>query len=440
MTSSHPPLTAVVTTDLAAITRGRFVAESRIPSIAAAGIGWLQANLSLTPFGTIADPNPWGSAGDLRILPDLEARLRTAETGSATAFDMIPGNIVELDGSPWSCCTRTLLRAALDDLKAETGLSVIAAVEQEFQVFGADFAPGHVLSFGGLRRADPFAPHLMAALDDAGVEPEVAIAEFGVDQFEITHAPANALAAADRAVAIREITREVARSHGWSASFAPKTAPDAVGNGVHIHFSLIDSEGKPITYDAAGPGGLSASAAAFCAGIVRHLPALTALTAPSVASYYRLKPHMWSSSYTWLGAQNREATLRICPVVTFAGKDPASQFNIEYRAADATANPYLALAAIIRAGLAGIREALPTPPLVEGDPSVMSEEERQGLGLRRLPETLPDALAALKADETVMGWFDPVFIETLTGMKEAEMAFLEGHDEAGICDLYRTAY
>jgi glutamine synthetase len=103
---------------------------------------------------------------------------------------------------------------------------------------------------------------------------------------------------------------------------------------------------------------------------------MIALTASSVASYYRLKPHSWSSSYTWLAERDREATLRICPVVTLAGRDPARQYNIEFRAADATANPYLALGAIVRAGLAGIEAALPTPPLVTGDPSAMSDAER----------------------------------------------------------------
>jgi len=118
---------------------------------------------------------------------------------------------------------------------------------------------------------------------------------------------------ADRSIAIREITREIARNAGWRASFAPKTSPDGVGNGVHVHFSFRDAGGKPATYAASGPGGLSATAGAFCAGILRHLPGMTALTAPSIPSYYRLKPHNWSASYTWLGQQHREATLRSVP-------------------------------------------------------------------------------------------------------------------------------
>ena len=440
MSQTAEPLVAIVTTDLAAITRGRSVVESKLEKTATTGVGWLQANLSMTPFNSIVTPNPWGSSGDLRLVPDLDARFRTAFTGSITPFDMVAGNIVELDGSPWLGCTRTLLSDALADLKRLTGLSVVAAFEQEFQIMGGSFAPAHSLSLAALRRTDPFAPNLMAALEEAGVAPEVIIAEFGNDQFEVTHAPAGALAAADRAVAIREITRELARNAGWHASFAPKTAPDAVGNGVHIHFSFVDDAGKPATYDPAGPGGLSENAGAFCAGVLRHLPAITALTASSVPSYYRLKPHSWSSSYTWLADREREASLRICPTVSIGGRDPSRQYNIEYRAADATANPYLSLAAIVRAGLEGLKARLPSPPLVSGDPTQMSEQECDRLGLVRLPETLQAALEALQADKTVTGWFAPEFIETFVGIKQAEIARLSELDATAQCALYGTLY
>jgi len=411
-----------------------------LDKVAATGVGWVEANLSLTPFNSIVVPNPWGSSGDLRLVPDLEARFRTTLTGSPTPFDMVAGNIVELDGTPWLGCTRTMLIDALAELKAVTGLSLTSAFEQEFQIAGANFAPAHSFSLAALRRADPFAPTLMAALEEAGVAPEVIIAEFGDEQFEVTHAPADALTAADRAVAIREITRELARNSGWHATFAPKATPDGVGNGVHIHFSFTDATGKPVTYDAGKPGGLSDIAGAFCAGVLKHLPAITALTASSVPSYYRLKPHSWSSSYTWLADRDREASLRICPIVTIGGRDPSRQYNIEYRAADATANPYLSLAAIVRAGLEGIKAGLATPPLVTGDPEEMADAEKAKLGLRRLPDSLPAALDTLLADETVTGWFAPAFVETFVGVKRHEVGRLANLDPAGICDLYRKLY
>src|SRR3546814_11493630 len=94
------------------------------------------------------------------------------------------GDIVDLDGTAWRCCPRALLRDAIDALRARTGLSLRVAIEQEFQVFGADFPSAHPLSVAALRRADPFAPCVIAALDEAGVEPDVVLAGFGTAQFD----------------------------------------------------------------------------------------------------------------------------------------------------------------------------------------------------------------------------------------------------------------
>lgn len=433
-------LVGLVTTDLSAVTRGRFVTESRFARIGETGVGWVLANLSLTPFNDIVAENPWGSSGDVRLIPDPAARFRTTGTGLPTPFDMVMSDITTLTGAPWPCCTRTILRGALAAFAAETGLTVSGAFEHEFHLAAPGLPPAHAMSFAALRRTEPFATNLVAALAEAGVEPEVVIAEYGEGQLEITHGPCDALTAADRAVAIREITRELAQAMGWKASFAPKVAPEGVGNGVHIHFSLTDAAGHPAAFDADRPGRLSAVAGAFCAGILRHLPALTALTAASVSSYYRLKPHHWSAAYTWLADKDREATLRICPTVDIGGKSPARQFNIEYRAADATANPYLAFAAIILAGLEGVRAGLEAPPLFSGDPAALPAGERARLGLRRLPETLPAALEALQADATVRGWFPPVFLETYLGLKTDEIARFAAASPAAICDAYRMVY
>lgn len=433
-------LTGIVTTDLAAVTRGRWLPTARYEAGAETGIGWLPANLSLTAFGGIANPNPWGSTGDLRVVADRAARYRTAVTGAETAFDIVMGDIVELDGTPWRCCPRTLLRDAVEALRAQTGLSLRVAVEQEFQIFGAGFAAAHPLSVAALRRADPFAPQLMAALDEAGVDPEVVLAEFGADQFEVTCSPADPIAAADRAIAIREIVREIVRVRGWQASFAPKTAIDAVGNGVHIHFSLVDADGHPAGYDAAGRIGMSSQGASFCAGILRHLPALTMFSAPSVPSYYRLRPNSWSASWTWLADRDREATLRVCPTTTIGGRDPARQHNVEYRAADATANPYVAIAALIRAGLGGLTDALPPPPIVVEHPDTLDAACRAALDLRRLPETLEGAIAAWQADAVAQGWFAPDFNATWLGVRQTEMARLADLAPDAVCRLYRDLY
>lgn len=439
-TAAREALVTFVTTDYAGITRGRSIAAAAYAPGQKKTVGWVPANMSLTPFDLIADPNPWGSSGDLRLLPDDEARFSVAIEGSATPLDVIMSDIVELDGTPWVCCPRSFLKQALSDLEGETGLSLIASFEHEFQMLGMDWPAAPAFALQALRRADPFGPALMAALRDAGAAPEVFIPEYGKDQFEITLAPAGGLAAADRAVLLRETVRELSRNRGWHCSFAPKTAVDGVGNGVHIHFSFVDATGKPATHDPTRPGGVSAIAGSFVAGILRHLQALTAFTAPSPISYLRLQPHHWSSSYTWFGDCDREASLRICPVNRVGKTDPARAFNIEYRPADATACPHLALGVMVRAGLEGIRQKLAAPPLHSGDPALLGQGERDALGLKRLPLSLSAALDALLADATVCGWFAPVAVETYVGMKRMEMKLAGDVPDDAMCRRYAEIY
>lgn len=438
--ASHEPLVTFVTTDYAGITRGRSMASAAYAPGQQKTVGWVPANQSLTPFDLIADPNPWGSSGDLRLLADDTAHFRFAIEGSATPLDIVMSDIVELDGTPWVCCPRSFLKQALADLEREAGLTMLASFEHEFQMLDVKWPPAPAFALQAQRRADPFGPALMAALRDAGVAPEVFIPEYGKDQFEITLAPADALSAADRAVVLRETVRELSRNRGWHCSFAPKTAVDGVGNGVHIHFSFRDAKGAPATHDPARPGGVSEVAGSFVAGILRHLPALTAFTAPSPISYLRLQPHHWSSSYTWFGDRDREASLRICPVNRVGKTDPAKVFNIEYRPADACASPHLALGVMVRAGLEGIRQKLAAPPLFSGDPALLDDGQRKALGLKRLPQSLSEALETLMADETVRGWFAPVAVETYVGMKRMEMKLAGDRLDDALCRRYAEIY
>ena len=254
---ARTPLVTIATTDLCAITRGRSISAASLKETATRGVGWVPANSSLTPFDIIADPNPWGSQGDLRLLPDLAARYRVASSRAPTPFDLVMADIVELDGAPWEGCPRSILKRALADFEAETGLAILSAFEQEFQIVGAPWRPAPAFSLQALRRCDPFAPELMSALDEAGVEPEVFLPEYGRDQFEISCGPALGEASADRAAAVREIVKEIARLNGLAATFAPKTSEDGVGNGVHLHLSFRDKSGASALFDASRPGRLS---------------------------------------------------------------------------------------------------------------------------------------------------------------------------------------
>jgi len=154
----------------------------------------------------------------------------------------------------------------------------------------------------------------------------------------------------------------------------------------------------------------------------------------------RLKPHHWSASYTWFGDRDRESSLRICPITTIGGGNPAEQFNLEFRAADGTANPYLVLGVIVKAGLAGVRAKLATPPVFSGDPEALSASERAELGLRRLPTSLCAALAEFAADPVVKGWFPPQAFATYTGMKEMEIKLVEGLAGDALCGRYAAIY
>ncbi|MBN8954502.1 MULTISPECIES: glutamine synthetase family protein [unclassified Rhizobium] len=439
-TSDLMELATFVTTDIAGITRGRSFAAAEIDSYLRKGVGWVPANLALTPFDLIADPNPWGSSGDLRLMADPDSKARVTCLPDVTPLHFYHSDITNLKGEPWECCVRSFLKATISEFEREAGLKVVAAVEQEFQLLGVDWPAAPSFGLRAQRRAEPFGPLLMTALKEAGAEPEMFLPEYGKDQFEITCRPAPALAAADRGATIRAVTKEVAALFGWNASFAPKTDPNGVGNGVHLHVSFTDLQGNPVTFDASRPGRLSKIAGSFAAGVIRHLPALAAFTAPSVLSYMRLVPHHWSAAFTCLGEKNREATLRICPTLDLPGSDPAKQFNMEYRAADACASPHLSLAVVLKAGLEGIRAGLEQPPLINSDPSNFSMEEQVKLGIRRLPSSLSEALDTLAADETVTGWFSKDFLDCYFAMKRKEIEIVGDLSSEALCARYASVY
>lgn len=438
--SALTELATFVTTDIAGITRGRSFAASQIDDYLRKGVGWVPANLALTPFDQIAENNPWGSAGDLRLMADPASKARVTCLPDVTPLHFYHSDITDLKGDPWECCVRSFLKRTLEEFEREAGLKVISAVEQEFQLLGVDWPDAPSFGLRAQRRAEPFGPLLMTALQEAGAEPEMFLPEYGKDQFEITCRPADALTAADRGATIRAITKEVAALFGWNASFAPKTSANGVGNGVHLHVSFTDLSGNPVTFDASRPGRLSKVAGSFAAGVIRHLPALTAFTAPSVLSYMRLVPHHWSAAYTCLGEKNREATLRICPTLDLPGSNPAKQFNMEYRAADACASPHLSLAVLLKAGLEGIRAGLEQPPLINSDPSNFSDEDQKKLGIRRLPSSLPEALETLAEDTVVTGWFAKDFLDCYVAMKRKEIEIVDGLSPDELCARYAAVY
>jgi glutamine synthetase len=437
---SAAELVALVCCDLGAIVRGRAVNARDLDEHLRAGVGWVPANHALTPLGPVAEPNPFGSTGDLRLLPDGATRARVEAGGESGPLELILCDIVETDGRPWQCCPRGFLRDALRELERDLGARASASFEHEFQLLPADEEPAPPFTLDALRRVEPLPAELVGALVEAGVEPQRFFAEYAPQQFEIPVAPAEGLASADRAVVLRVLVRELARRRGMRASFTPLADPEQAGNGVHIHLSLEDADGAPLLYDAARPACLSELGGRFAAGILRHARALSALTAPSPVSGARLRPHRWSAGAVCLAQRNREALLRIPPVIALGGADPAGQLHLEYRGADAAANPHLALAAIVRAGLEGVRAELPAPALLECDPAQLDAEQAERFGVGALPATLAESLQALADDATVHGWMTPLLYDAYTSVKRAEVAAAEGLRLEEVCERYAAIY
>lgn len=432
------PLIFAAICDIAGKVRGKAFPADQLDRRLKRGVGWTPTNVQITCFDRIAD-TPFGALGDLLLIPDPEAEADVTFADGRREHFML-GDITTLEGAPWDFCMRSLLKAALKRLHDACGAHLICAFEHEFQIKSHPPIANLAYSREGFELHRDLCETLMAVLKSAGLEPDSIMKEYGPNQYEVVVSPAKGVRAADEAVMLRELTRSTARMVGEAATFTPIRDPASVGNGVHIHMSFVDDDGIPVTYDENGPCGMSGTTDAFAAGVLKYLPSILALTAPAAISYERLTPHRWSAAYNNLGFRDREASLRVCPVTA---KDPdsiARQFNIEYRAADAAASPYLALAAIVHAGAQGVEDGLKAPPPTEEDLSLLSPEEIQEKGFVRLPETLEAALDAFMADPTVTGWFPDGFAPVYRDHKRAEIAHLGDMDTLARCAAYEDAY
>lgn len=170
-----------------------------------------------------------------------------------------------------------------------------------------------------------------------------------------------------------------------------------------------------ISGDPQQPSGISAEAGAFIAGILNHLPALCAVTIPSKTSYRRIRPHFWAGAFRAWGHQNREAAVRVCK-----NKQGTNASRFEFKTADATANPYLALGAIIAAGLDGINRNLELPEEVNIDPGLIPEPERRDRGIDLLPQDLGEALDALRSDKVLLEAFGEELANSYVAVRQNE--------------------
>jgi glutamine synthetase len=345
-------------------------------------------------YDAVAPDSGLTPAGEVHLQPDW------------ATFQPIPGVARQarvladlyLGDQPWSHCPRTFLRRVLDRA-AERGLRVMAAFENEFnllRVDGASWTPADTTVFcqtSALDQLGPVLNDITAALEAQGILVEMVYPEAGPGQFEMPIRYAEGLAAADQQLVFRETVRAAAARAGLVASFVPKIFPDKAGNGAHLHFSFWRGD-QNLTPDPRRPDELSAETAAIAAGILRHLPALMAISTPSSNSFKRIRPGFWSGAYVCWGHGNREAPLRLPPPSVFG--HPIS--NVELKTVDPTCNPYLALGAVVAAGLDGLDQGLTLGEAVDVDPGTLAEAERQRRGILPLPTSLGEAIAALEAD------------------------------------------
>ena len=171
------------------------------------------------------------------------------------------------------------------------------------------------------------------------------------------------------------------------------------------------------------------------AGVLEHLPGLVALTCASVNSYHRLQPQTWASAYRVWGPDNREGALRVAsPTKSLQ----AQSTNVELKASDSSANPYMALGGVIAAGLDGIDRGLELPPPTTIDPHLLSDDERRAIGAERLPQSLREAIANLRSDQVLLEALGERLAGSYMAVKEADIAAFANQDEA--FELRQHAY
>ncbi|MGV8967718.1 MAG: glutamine synthetase family protein, partial [Cellulomonas sp.] len=233
-------------------------------------------------------------------------------------------------------------------------------------------------------------------LESMGISVEFSHHEAGPGQNEIDLRYADALTTADNLMTFRTVVKEVALEQGVFASFMPKPMADHPGSGMHTHLSLFEGDRNAFN-EVGGQYELSKVARSFIAGLLRHAPEITAVTNQYVNSYKRLWGGAEAPSYVCWGHNNRSALVRV-PMYK-PGKGNSSR--VEYRAVDSAANPYLAFAVLLAAGLKGIEEGYELPEGAEDDVWELTDSERRALGIEPLPQSLDQAIEVMERSELV---------------------------------------
>ncbi|MFK0290365.1 glutamine synthetase family protein [Streptomyces sp. NPDC090442] len=431
---------ALTWVDNAGIARAKTVPARRLTDVVERGVGMSPVfDVFTSDDAVTASDHLGGPDGDLRLFPDL-ARLTTlaAQPGWAWA----PVDRYDQLGQPHPACQRLFARRMVDRAAA-AGLDLRMGFETEWVVARAPQgrADADALDYPcagpayGMARVVELSDYLRdvtEALLVQGVDVLQIHPEYAAGQFEVSTAPHDPVRAADEVVLVRETIRAVSARHGLRASFAPSVVAGEVGNGCHLHLSLR-RDGASLHRAAGADWALAPDAASFLAGVLDALPALLAIGCPSPASYLRLLPSHWAGVYQCWGVENREAALRL---VTGAPDDPDGG-HAEVKTFDAAANPYLAVGAVIAAGLHGIDTGARLPAPQTGDPGALGVRERARRGIVRLPATLTEATDRFEKSTPLREALGEVLYGAVLAVRRAEEAHFAEWEPAQIAAATR---
>jgi glutamine synthetase len=401
------------------------VPKERFASTAERGVVFARANLDFTLEDHQAPAGQFmADTGDFLAVPDPDSyAVIPYHKATARAHVFMRANA---EGELWEGCPRTRLERMVAAYAAE-GLSVQVGFEAEFTMFvkTAEGEYSHsdhdgMFTVAGLERHYTLWRNIIETLEAMGVSVMQHGKEYGPGQYEMTTRHASPIKAADDYLTLKEVVRALAREAGWIATFMPKPYAEWAGNGLHLHLSLWDLDGvNEQSMGAAEGEPLSPLGRHFLGGLLAHGASLTGLGAPTVNSYKRLLPGSWAPAHICWGVGNRATLVRI-PAL-------GRRRHLEFRSGDNAINPFIYLTAVLGAGLDGIRRQLEPPEPVDYDIGHLSDEEAAYRGIPRLPGNLPDALAALQADETIAEALGPIIFSEFLKVKQAELAAYNLH-------------
>ncbi|MBW1971472.1 MAG: glutamine synthetase [Deltaproteobacteria bacterium] len=360
---------------------------------------------------------------DLILLPDPNSFciLPWGEEENRTArliCDVAGNDNKELDTDP-----RFTLKRVIKEMQDEFGHSwnFSLAPELEFYLLikkgEKDYEPSDQAGYFSIPPkdlGDEFRKKLSRILDSLGIISQKNHHEVPKGKHEINFHYGNALEVADNTITYKQVVKYYASKEGLIATFMPKPFFGTYGTGMHIHLNLVDSsKGENLFYSKEEKYNLSEIGRHFLAGLLHHAKALAGITNPSVNSYKRLVPGWEAPVYISWGLFNRSALLRI------PATSPENR-RVEIRSPDASSNPYLAFAAILVAGLDGIRQKLELPPPINENIYAMSPEEKAKKGIKSLPGNLKEALESLEKDDVIIKSLGEELINKFLSLKWKE--------------------